>query len=59
MKGVRVGQLRVTIKLQRSLSVRRANGKLVQELVFEDGTNSAVKFHTDAPVLGLGERKPV
>src|SRR5678815_5365610 len=38
-----------------TLSVRRADGKLVQEFVFEDGTNNAVKFRTDAPVLGLGE----
>ena len=55
-KEIRAGQLRVTIKPQPlTVSVRRADGKLVQELVFEDGTNSAVTFRTDAPVLGLGE----
>ena len=55
-KEIRAGKLRVTIKSQPlTFSVRRADGKLVQELVFEDGANSAVKFRTDAPVLGLGE----
>jgi alpha-glucosidase (family GH31 glycosyl hydrolase) len=56
-KKLRVGELRVTIGLQPlAISVRRADGKFVQELVFDEssGTNS-ITFHTDAPVLGLGE----
>jgi alpha-glucosidase (family GH31 glycosyl hydrolase) len=53
---VRVGRLRVTIKPQPlTVSVRRVNGKLVQELTFEGGTNRAVTFRTAAPVFGLGE----
>jgi len=55
-KELRVGELRVSVKPQPlTVSVRRADGKLTQELTFEDVTNSAVKFRTDAPVLGLGE----
>jgi alpha-glucosidase/alpha-D-xyloside xylohydrolase len=56
-RKLRVGKLQVAIKPEPlTISVRTANGKLVQELVFADssGTNS-VSFHTDAPVLGLGE----
>jgi alpha-glucosidase/alpha-D-xyloside xylohydrolase len=56
-KRLRVGNLRVTLKPQPlSIAVHRADGKLVQELVFSDsdGTN-AVAFRTDAPVLGMGE----
>ncbi len=57
---LRIGQLRVTIKPQPlTISVRRADGTLVQELAFDsdDGTN-AITFQTDAPVLGLGEGGP-
>jgi alpha-glucosidase (family GH31 glycosyl hydrolase) len=55
-KEIRAGKLRVTIKPQPlAFTIRRADGKLVQELIFDDGTNSVVKFRTDAPVLGLGE----
>jgi len=56
-RRLRVGKMRVTLKPQPlTVSVRRADGKLVQELIFSDfdGTNS-VTFHTDAPVLGMGE----
>jgi alpha-glucosidase (family GH31 glycosyl hydrolase) len=56
-KELRVGQLRLTIKPQPlTISVHRTDGKLVQELIFDDnsGTNT-VTFRTDAPVLGLGE----
>jgi alpha-glucosidase (family GH31 glycosyl hydrolase) len=56
-KRLRVGQLRVTIKPQPlTINVRRADGKLVQELTFDEGngTNS-ISFQTAAPVLGLGE----
>ncbi len=53
---VRAGKLRVVVKPRPfTLSVRRADGKLVQEFTFEDGPNTAVTFRTDAPVLGLGE----
>lgn len=38
-----------------TVSVRRRDGKLVQELKFEDSTNAAFSFRTEAPVLGLGE----
>jgi alpha-glucosidase/alpha-D-xyloside xylohydrolase len=38
-----------------TVSVRRKDGKLVQELKFEDSTNGAFSFRTEAPVLGLGE----
>ena len=66
-KEISVGKLRLILKSEPlAISIRRAespgtagvspiDGKLVQELVFESGTNSAVTFRTDAPVLGLGE----
>jgi alpha-glucosidase (family GH31 glycosyl hydrolase) len=55
-KEALVGKLRVTIKPQPlTVSVRRADGKLVQELIFEDSANGAVAFRVEAPVLGLGE----
>ena len=56
-KNLRIGKLGVAIKPQPlTISVHRADGKLVQELVFDEsaGTNS-IAFHTDGPVLGLGE----
>ena len=56
-KQLRVGQLRVSIKPRPlTVTVRRADGKLVQELGFDEsnGTNS-ISFRTDGPVLGLGE----
>lgn len=57
-KRLRVGKLRVEIKPHPLMvSVRRADGKLVQQLVFEESatTNAGISFRTDAPVLGLGE----
>jgi alpha-glucosidase/alpha-D-xyloside xylohydrolase len=54
---LRAGRLRVTIKPQPlTVTLTQTDGKRLQELVFDDrgGTNS-VQFHTDAPVLGLGE----
>ncbi len=57
-KEVRVGQLRVAVKAQPLVvSVRNADGKLVQELTFDEATstNAGVAFRTEAPVLGLGE----
>jgi len=52
----RVGRLRVTIKAEPlSVLVRREDGKVVQELTFDDGAEGAVGFRTEAPVLGLGE----
>jgi alpha-glucosidase (family GH31 glycosyl hydrolase) len=54
-RELQIGRLRVTIQPQPlTVSVRRADGKLVQELIFDGGTNG-VAFRTDAPVLGLGE----
>jgi alpha-glucosidase/alpha-D-xyloside xylohydrolase len=38
-----------------TISVHRADGSLVQELVLEDAANGAISFHIDAPVYGLGE----
>jgi alpha-glucosidase/alpha-D-xyloside xylohydrolase len=57
-KELRVGRLSVTVKTQPlAVIVRRQDGKRVQELVFDEtaATNAGVAFHTDAPVLGLGE----
>src|SRR6266542_3662499 len=57
-KELRAGRLRVTVKTQPlTVTVRRQDGKRVQELTFDDAaaTNAAVAFHADAPVLGLGE----
>jgi len=57
-KELSVGRLRVLIKAQPlTVSVRRADGKAVQELVFDDAaaTNAGVAFRTEAPVVGLGE----
>jgi alpha-glucosidase/alpha-D-xyloside xylohydrolase len=56
-KEIRAAGLRVKITARPlTISVLRADGKLVQELKFSDavGTNQ-VAFRTDAPVLGLGE----
>lgn len=48
--------LTVTVTRQPlTISVRRKDGKLVQELKFDDSTNGAFSFRTEAPVLGLGE----
>jgi len=55
-KELRVGKLRVLIKRQPlTVSVRREDGKLVQELVFGASDTNALSFRMDAPVLGLGE----
>jgi alpha-glucosidase (family GH31 glycosyl hydrolase) len=57
LKQLDAGRLHVTIRSEPlTLTVRRQNGEIVQELVFDQvgGTNS-VSFRTDAPVLGLGE----
>jgi alpha-glucosidase (family GH31 glycosyl hydrolase) len=55
-KELRVGELRVVVKPQPlSFSIRRADGRLVQELTFPESTNGAVAFRTEAPVFGLGE----
>jgi alpha-glucosidase (family GH31 glycosyl hydrolase) len=56
-KSLRVGQLKITMTPQPlTVCVRRADGTLVQEIVFNQsaGTNT-ILFRTDAPVLGLGE----
>jgi alpha-glucosidase/alpha-D-xyloside xylohydrolase len=56
-KEVRVGDLRLVLKANPlTISVRRANGTIVQELSFGATTDTnAISFHTDASVLGLGE----
>src|SRR3989454_4485542 len=57
-RELRVGQLRVLIKPHPlTVSVLRADGSLVQELIFDEAaaTSAGVAFRTDAPVLGLGE----
>lgn len=55
-REVRVGRLHVMIKPRPlTVSVRRDDGTLVQELVFAEDADGAVAFRTDATVLGLGE----
>ncbi|HEX7578351.1 MAG TPA: hypothetical protein VF430_09975, partial [Verrucomicrobiae bacterium] len=55
-REIRAGKMRITVKAQPlTISVRRPDGSLVQELVLDDGTNGTVSFHTGAPVFGLGE----
>jgi alpha-glucosidase (family GH31 glycosyl hydrolase) len=55
-KTIDIGQLRVTIKgLPLVVSVRRPDGKSVQELSFDDDIDHGVAFRTGAPILGLGE----
>ncbi len=56
VKELRAGRLRVTVKTQPlTVTVRRQDGKLVQEVTFDDTANAGVAFRTEAPVLGLGE----
>jgi len=59
-KELRAGQLRVTVKSPPlTVSVRRPDGTLVQELTFDsEGGTNAIAFPTAAPVLGLGEGGP-
>ena len=48
--------LTVTVRQQPlTVSVRRRDGRLLQELTFDDHTSGAFTFRTEAPVLGLGE----
>src|SRR4030095_14664132 len=55
-KEIAVGQLRVTLKSSPlAVSVRRPDGKSVQELTFDDGADHGVAFRIEAPILGLGE----
>lgn len=56
-KQVRVGDLRVAIKAEPLTVSLRRDGKVVQELVFDEttSTNAGVGFQTKATVLGLGE----
>jgi len=56
-REIRIGHFRIAIQSQPlTVTVRRADGSLVQELVFNEnsGTN-LISFLTGAPVLGLGE----
>src|SRR3954469_16457467 len=52
-----IGKFQIAVKPEPlTLSVRGADGKLLQELVFsESNDTNFVSFRTDAPVLGLGE----
>ncbi len=53
--NLQLAGLRVTIhNAPLDILVHRADGTLVEELAFAD-TNNRIVFHTDAPVLGLGE----
>jgi alpha-glucosidase/alpha-D-xyloside xylohydrolase len=56
-KQIRMGDLRVVLQPEPfSVSVRRRDGTLVQQLISEAGTGmGTILFHTDGPVLGLGE----
>jgi alpha-glucosidase/alpha-D-xyloside xylohydrolase len=55
-RSLHAGKLQLSIKTSPlSVSMRRPDGKLVQELVFGEGTNALLSFRTEAPVLGLGE----
>jgi alpha-glucosidase/alpha-D-xyloside xylohydrolase len=56
-KQIGVGRLRVTVKPEPLTIAVRRNGRLVQELIFDDAasTNAGVAFRTEATVLGLGE----
>ncbi|HEV8543049.1 MAG TPA: TIM-barrel domain-containing protein, partial [Verrucomicrobiae bacterium] len=51
-----VGRLQIVIKPRPlTVTIRRADGRLVQELVFGAGDDREVAFRTEAPVFGLGE----
>lgn len=55
-KELPLGRLRVTIKADPLIVlVRSEDGRLVQELTFDDGAEGIVGFRTEGPVLGLGE----
>ncbi|HET7626376.1 MAG TPA: TIM-barrel domain-containing protein [Verrucomicrobiae bacterium] len=56
-KEIQAGSLRVQIRPRPlTIAVHRADGTLVQEMVFnENSVTNAVSFRTAAPVLGLGE----
>ena len=56
-KTIRVGKLRAIIQPHPlKISVRRADGSLVQEIIVNDGAETNfISFRTDAPVFGLGE----
>lgn len=57
-KQLRAGEFQVVIRPKPlTVTVRRGDGKLVQEMIFDDNasTNAGVSFRTEAIVLGLGE----
>ncbi len=55
-REIRAGGLRISVKPDPlTISFRKADGSIVQTLTFETGTNTALSFKTDAPLLGLGE----
>jgi alpha-glucosidase/alpha-D-xyloside xylohydrolase len=55
-RDLRVGRLQVTIRPEPlTVTVRREDGRQVQELAFAGDAAGAVAFRTDATVLGLGE----
>jgi alpha-glucosidase len=54
-REVQAGRLVVRIQSQPlTVTIRRPDGRVVQELVFDEGDGS-VRFRTEAPVFGLGE----
>jgi alpha-glucosidase/alpha-D-xyloside xylohydrolase len=57
VKQLRIGELRLSLKPEPlTLTVRRLDGRLVQELTLDEGGGTnGLGFHTDATVLGLGE----
>jgi alpha-glucosidase (family GH31 glycosyl hydrolase) len=55
-KEIRSGQLRVRVQPNPlTITMRRSDGSSVQTLTFDGGSNAAVSFRTDWPVLGMGE----
>ncbi len=55
-QNVKAANMLFSIKAQPlTISVHRADGSLLQELVLENAANGAMSFHMDAPVYGLGE----
>ena len=55
-KEVRLAQLRVTVRPRPlAISLKREDGKVVQELSLDPGPEGQVAFRVPAPVLGLGE----
>ena len=55
-KETRVGKFRVLVRAEPlEITITDGRGRRVQQLSFEEGTNCALSFQSDGPVLGLGE----